>query len=267
MKLRKKKKTLIGWVYIIIITLVLIFFLKEFLVFGMRKLNEVMLPVQSKIYTSTQEVRKNFNILLKYKDFFYENRELKKRVIAEEHKDEVIAKLFAENVRLRNLLELKGHIGYKTKAVRVSFQHIQDTYEGFIINAGEKDGIKIDMPVLSGRELIGRVTKVYDDYAFVQMITAEDTYVSALCDNVIGIISGGREKDLYFRPTSYIEEELKIGTEVRTSGISDVYPKGLYIGRISEIIPSDNNFEKKYKVQIDTNIYDFQEALVLTGDV
>lgn len=268
MKFKKKeKRTLIGWIYILVIVVVLIFFTKELLVYGMRKLSILVLPVQSKIYTSTQNTRDSFNNFLKYKEFFDENRELKARVVAEEHKDEVIERLSAENDRLRKLLDLRGKIGYKTKVVRVSFQHVQDTYDGFIINAGKEDGMKINMPVLSGRDLIGRIVEVYDKYSLVKMITAEDSYVSCICNNnVIGILRGERSKDLYFRPTSSLDEELKIGTEVKTSGISDVYPRDLYVGRIVEIISKDNALEKEYRVKIDTNIYDFKEALVLTGD-
>ena len=46
-----------------------------------------------------------------------------------------------------------------------------------------------------------------------------------------------------------------------------MYPKGLYVGKVSEIVSADNKLEKIYRVKIDTNIYDFQEAIVLMGDV
>lgn len=267
MKLKKKKRTLIGWVYIIVIGVAVLFFMKGLLLFGMKKLNVLILPIQSKIYTTTEGIRENFNTILKYKDFFYENRELKAKITSQEYKDELIADLTAENVRLRQLLDLKGQMEYKTKVVKVSFQHVQDTYDGFVIKAGSVDGMKVNMPVLSGRQLIGKITDVYENYSVVKMITGENSYVSALCKDVIGIVNGEREKDLYFRPTSSLEEDLKVGEELYTSGISDVYPKGLYIGKISEIVSANNKLEKRYKVKIDTNIYDFQEAIVLMGDV
>lgn len=267
MKLKKKKRTLIGWVYIIVIGVAVLFFMKGLLLFGMKKLNVLILPIQSKIYTTTEGIRENFNTILKYKDFFYENRELKAKITSQEYKDELIADLTAENVRLRQLLDLKGQMEYKTKVVKVSFQHVQDTYDGFVIKAGSVDGMKVNMPVLSGRQLIGKITDVYENYSVVKMITGENSYVSALCRDVIGIVNGEREKDLYFRPTSSLEEDLKVGEELYTSGISDVYPKGLYIGKISEIVSANNKLEKRYKVKIDTNIYDFQEAIVLMGDV
>ncbi|WP_300359103.1 rod shape-determining protein MreC [Fusobacterium sp.] len=267
MKLKKKKRTLIGWVYIIVIGVAVLFFMKGLLLFGMKKLNVLILPIQSKIYTTTEGIRENFNTILKYKDFFYENRELKAKITSQEYKDELIADLTAENVRLRQLLDLKGQMEYKTKVVKVSFQHVQDTYDGFVIKAGAVDGMKVNMPVLSGRQLIGKITDVYENYSVVKMITGENSYVSVLCRDVIGIVNGEREKDLYFRPTSSLEEDLKVGEELYTSGISDVYPKGLYVGKISEIVSANNKLEKRYKVKIDTNIYDFQEAIVLMGDV
>ncbi len=248
MKFKKKKRTLIGWVYIIVVAAAVIFLMKGLLLFGMKKLNVLILPVQSKIYMTTQGIRENFNTILKYKD-------------------ELIADLTDENIRLRKLLDLKGQMEYKTKVVKVSFQHVQDTYEDFIIKAGSVDGMEINMPVLSGRQLIGKITDVYENYSVVKMITGENSYVSVLCKDVIGIVSGEREKDLYFRPTSSLEEEIKIGEELYTSGISDVYPKGLYVGKVSEIVSADNKLEKIYRVKIDTNIYDFQEAIVLMGDV
>ena len=267
MKLKKRKRTLIGWVYIIVVTAAVIFLMKGLLLFGMKKLNILILPVQSKIYTTTQGIRENFNTILKYKDFFYENRELKSKITSQEYKDELIADLTAENIRLRKLLDLKGEMQYKTKVVKVSFQHVQDTYDGFVIKAGSADGMEVNMPVLSGRQLIGKITDVYENYSVVKMITGENSYVSVLCKDILGIVRGQREKDIYFRPTSSLEEEIKIGDELYTSGISDVYPKSLYVGKISEIIDKGDNLEKRYRVKIDTNIYDFQEAIVLMGDV
>lgn len=266
MRFKKKKKTLIGWVYVIVAVAAAGFFMRGVLLFGIKKLNVLILPVQSKIYTTTQGIRENFNTIIKYKDFFYENRELKEKITSQEFKDEMIAALKAENERLRKLVDLKGEIGYNTKVVKVSFQHVQDTYESFIIKAGKVDGMEVNMPVLSGRQLIGKIVEVYENYSVVKMITGENSFVSALCDNVIGIVSGEREKDLYFRPTSSLEEEIQPGDEVFTSGISDVYPKGIYVGKISEIISADNKLEKRYRVKIDTNIYDFQEAIVIMGD-
>ena len=141
MKLKKRKRTLIGWVYIIVVMAAVIFLMKGLLLFGMKKLNILILPVQSKIYTTTQGIRENFNTILKYKDFFYENRELKSKITSQEYKDELIADLTAENIRLRKLLDLKGEMQYKTKVVKVSFQHVQDTYDGFVIKAGSADGM------------------------------------------------------------------------------------------------------------------------------
>lgn len=268
MRFKKKKKTLIGWVYIVVVGAAIIFFMRGLLLFGVKKLNVLVLPIQSKIYMTTQGIRENFNTIVRYKDFFYENRELKEKIVSQEYKDEMIAELKAENERLRKLVELKGEMGYKTKVVKVSFQHVQDTYDGFVIKAGTADGMEVNMPVLSGRQLIGRITDVYENYSVVKMITGEDSYVSVLCNKeVIGIVKGQREKDLTFRPTSSLEEEIKVGDELITSGISDVYPKGLYVGKISEVISTDNNLEKKYVVKIDTNIYDFQEAIVIMGDI
>ena len=96
------------------------------------------------------------------------------------------------------------------------------------------------------------------------MITFQDSIVSAnAAEDTIGIVKGNRSDQLIFEPVSFHEAQLKVGDKVSTSGISDVYPKGLSIGEIQEIKPKyDKNVE--YIVKLPFNITDMNEIIVLT---
>ena len=72
MKIRRKKKTIMGWIYSFIIFILIIFFLRGIVLFGLKKINMILLPVQSKIYTTSVGVKETFEILTKYKEIFKE---------------------------------------------------------------------------------------------------------------------------------------------------------------------------------------------------
>ncbi|MFK4784874.1 rod shape-determining protein MreC [Fusobacterium sp. MFO224] len=267
MKIRRKKKTIMGWIYSFIIFILIIFFLRGIVLFGLKKINMILLPVQSKIYTTSVGVRETFEILTKYKEIFKENIELKKKLALVEYQDELLKNFAEENERLRKLLKIKEETRYKTLVAKISFQNIQELYTTFSIKLGEQDGVKVNMPILIEKTLIGKIVETSAHYSKVRMITANDSYVSCLAENkILGILSGNTGESLYFKPTSTLESDLKIGEEIYTSGISDVYPKGLYVGKIKNIISENNGLEKIYEIENNLNIYNLNEVIVITGE-
>lgn len=267
MKLRKKKKTIMGWIYTSIFFIAILFLLKGALFYTFKKINEFLLPIQTKIYTTSIGFRETFEIITEYKEIFNENVELKKKIALEESNADLLKKITEENLRLRKLLDIKNDIQYKTVVGKISFQSIQELYSNFFIKLGEKDGVKIGMPVLVDKTLIGKTVEVFDSYSKVKMITEKDSFVSSLVrEKILGILNGNSENTLYFKTTSSLESNLKIGEEIYTSGISDVYPKGLYIGKIKNIILENNGLEKIYEVENNLNIYNLKEVIVIIGE-
>lgn len=267
MKIKRKKKTIMGWIYSFIVFLLVIFFLRGLVLFSLKKINMILLPVQSKIYTTSVGVRETFEVLTHYKEIFKENIELKKKLSLVEYQDELLKNVTEENKRLKKLLKIKEETKYKTLIAKVSFQNIQELYTTFSIKIGNKDGVKINMPVLVDKTLIGKVVETSNHYSRVRMITANDSYVSCLAENnILGVLSGNTGESLYFKPTSTLESDLKIGEEIYTSGISDVYPKGLYVGKIKKIISENNGLEKTYEIENNLNVYNLNEVLVITGE-
>ncbi|MGL5355412.1 MAG: rod shape-determining protein MreC, partial [Cetobacterium sp.] len=126
------------------------------------------------------------------------------------------------------------------------------------------DGIQKNMPVLFKETLVGRVEKVFKNYSIVQMITFQDSIVSATAGgNTVGIIKGNRSDQLIFEPVSTHEAQLNVGDKISTSGISDIYPKGLSIAEVTEIKKKyENNVE--YFVKLPFNLTDINEVIVLT---
>ena len=122
------------------------------------------------------------------------------------------------------------------------------------------------MIVLSDdNKLIGRIGRVYSDYSVVDMITGENSNVSGLSDsNMLGVVKGSNEDDgtLYFEPNTF-QNTLHVGEKIYTSGISDIYPKGIYIGEIAQIDDVQGDVFRSIKVKNDVDVLNLNEVLIL----
>lgn len=253
---------------IYIISLCLLFL---FLVFkgainqGIDLLSYIVFPVQRKIYQIGNYVKETKEAVISYQRVLEENRELKNEHIKYEMLVSYNKRLQEENKRLRDILGIKEEKKINLRVAKINFRNPSNLYVRFYINQGKKDGIKKNMIVLSGETLIGKIGRVYDDYSIVDMVTSENFNVSAMTESqMLGIIKGSDEDDgtLYFEANTF-QNSIVVGEKVYTSGISEIYPKGLYIGRVSEIDSSDGEIFRSIKVKNDVDILNMTEVLIL----
>ena len=86
-----------------------------------------------------------------------------------------------ENDRLRKLYQLSDEYGqYKKVAARIIAKESQDWFQQFKIDKGSRDGIKVDMNVLSKNGLCGIVTYVGYNYSTVRAIIDDESVVSSM---------------------------------------------------------------------------------------
>lgn len=260
---KKNKKNM---KYFVIAGIVLIFFARDIFKYAFNEIEEVLYPVQSKIYFFWKKAKEGTENVLNYKELMNENSKLKETLITKSLVEEKNAKLLNENKRLRELLGMKGDFKFDYKVGEIGFQQTRELYESFAINLGKEDGIKENTPVLYKKMLIGKVEKVSKKFSVVQMITYQDSIVSAKAEgNILGIIKGNRSDELTFEPVSVHEAELHKGSKIYTSGISDIYPKDIYIGEISEIRKKYGNVVE-YIVKVPFNVMDMNEVILLTEE-
>jgi len=135
----------------------------------------------------------------------------------------------------------------------------------FTIDAGLKDGITKNSTVMNGDGLIGLVYEVGDTWAKVITIIDNRSRVSfeILSENNdnIGLINGNGElllKGYLFDP----EAEIKIGDQIITSGLG-LYPKGILIGKIEEVIVKEDELLESIMVQPSVNFKKLDRVFVI----
>lgn len=264
MKKESKIKILLPILAVIVVTVLifnrLLFKLKD-------QIDKVALPIQSKVYNVANRAISIKDIIFSYEEIIAENENLKKENMELKIQKERNQKILEENERLLKLLEMKENSIYKgnLKFARVSFSDINNLNNKIFIDLGTEDGIKIDMITVYGDYLVGKIVAVHNNYSEVELITNPNSIISAkTMRDILGIARGSDEEDglLYFQP-SIVEDNLKEGDEIITSGISDIYPEGIKIGKIEEIDEKENYGYKRVTLKPGFESKDLRELIVI----
>ena len=107
------------------------------------------------------------------------------------------------------------------------------------IDAGSSDGIEMDMTVINGDGLVGRVLKVYDTTSTVVLLVDPSSAVGGRVagSQEIGIVAGtGRQNSLQFQLLDPLGE-VQAGDAIVTFGSKDgrPYAPGLPIGEVVDV--------------------------------
>jgi len=114
--------------------------------------------------------------------------------------------------------------------------------QNIIVDKGAQDGVKSGAAVVSGGAIVGNVVGVKNNLSEACLITGENCKLAAAIQNIdktSGIISGemGLTIKMEFIPQT---DEIKIGDTVITSGLEENIPRGLVVGKVSEINKENN---------------------------
>ena len=175
-----------------------------------------------------------------------------------------------ELTELRTLYKLDAQYeGYEKTGARIIAKDAGNWYHAFVIDKGYDDGIGIDMNVISGGGLVGRVIDVGPDWAKVQSIIADNAAVSGMVlsssDHLIvsGDLELYRQGFVSFSKLVDEADKVSIGDKVVTSNISDKYLPGILIGYISTIEDDSNNLTKSGRITPAVDFEHMNEVLVL----
>jgi rod shape-determining protein MreC len=148
----------------------------------------------------------------------------------------------AENATLRDLLKFtRNNPKYATLTVDVIGRDPSPYLGSIVISAGEDRGLKPGMPIITvGSALVGRVIQVNPRTAKVQLLMDVSSAVNALVQSsrATGLVKGQPDGTLVmdFIP---LEEKVKPGDIVLTSGLGGELPRSLVIGTVTDVMKRD----------------------------
>lgn len=198
-----------------------------------------------------------------------ENEALKEQLAEYSSKLETYELETYELGRLQELLDLQEQYPeYETIGARVIATDSTNWFYTFVIDKGEADGVQVGCNILADGGLVGIVTEVGADYAKIRAIIDDNSSVSAAVagTDTLCTVSGDLTtiKDGYIN-VGYINkaDEIKEGSELVTSHVSDKFLPGLLIGYIAEVEMDANNLTKSAKCLPVVDFNNLQEVLVI----
>ena len=244
---RNKQTEILGGI-ITVIVLILLIFLSNVEVNKLSYLesaaSSIINPVQRVFIDLRNKIQGNSAYFSNMEKIMQENEELKKKNSELETILREFEMLKAENTTLQEYMNLTDkYSSYQTIPAYVINKDVSNFSSTLVLNVGTQDGIRENMTVIADKGLVGHVISVSEKTCKVQVIidSASTVSCSISTTNESIICKGTLENDQVLR-ASYIPTgaELIQGDMVYTSGIGGIYPKGIIIGAVREIITTSN---------------------------
>lgn len=199
-----------------------------------------------------------------------ENELLRKKVEDLTVQLAAVQEVVAENEVLRRELGFvrsQGVLGLRGADVigRVAAQEPGNLIRAIVIDVGHNAGLLPDMAVVTGRGLVGRVTAVEDASAEVMLITDTRSAVAALVQRTrtAGLVKGQVDGSLIMEGINR-DADVQVGDIVLTSGLGGVFPKGVIIGQVSQVLRSDTAMFQKAVIAPSVDLSSLEVVLIAT---
>lgn len=231
----------------------------------------VVVPFQQGIGRIGEWLSNRSEELVQIRALLEENTRLKETIAALTEENTLLQQDKYELNKLRELFDLdEQYAQYNKVGARIIGRDSGNWYSAFIIDKGEEDGFAIDMNVIAGGGLVGRITSVGPNWAKVTSIISDNSNVSAMTlsteDNmtVSGDLKLMAEGCISFKQLMDGQNLVKEGDKVVTSDISDKYLPNILIGYISTIDKDANNLTKSGRIVPAVDFEHLGEVLVIT---
>jgi rod shape-determining protein MreC len=176
-----------------------------------------------------------------------------------------------EAALLRDLLNFtQPNPSYQVRGARVVGRKIaqepSNLQKYITLDVGRASGIERNMPVITDRGLVGRVTEVGETWSRVLLIIDPQSTVNALTQSTraSGSIEGQADGSLIMRSIPQ-KDTVSVGDTVFTSGLGGNFPRQILIGQIVEADRKDYELYQSALVQ-PTVDFDHLEAVLIITD-
>lgn len=231
----------------------------------------IIVPLQEGISKAGSWLNTRSEELVQIRSLIEENKELKDQI------DELTMeniKLQQDRYELTNLRELYDldaqYDEYDKVGARIIAKDSGNWFHSFTIDKGYQDGLAVDMNVMAGSGLVGRIIDIGPNWAKVMSIISDNSYVSGMVlstsDNMIvnGDLALYAEGVIRFEKLVDSADRVVEGDKIVTSNVSDKYLPGILIGYISTINVDSNNLTKSGLITPAVDFEHLEEVLVIT---
>lgn len=134
---------------------------------------------------------------------------------------------------------------------RVKYRDVYEYSNTITILKGFKDGVFTGDTVLNNDGLIGIITKTFEHYSIVTLITNKNSNISVKINDAIGILKVIDNKLVVVNLNNF--SKITINDKIYTSGLGNL-PNDIYIGKVKNINLNNTEIEKVVDVDINSRL-------------
>ena len=134
------------------------------------------------------------------------------------------------------------------------------------VDVGARDGVARNMPVITDRGLVGRVTAVGPNSAQVLMLIDPASSVNVISQNsrATGIIRGNIDGTLLMERIPQ-NDTINPGDIVLTSGLGGNFPGKLVVGQVTEVLRRDQDMFQRARIRPTVDFGKLETMLIITS--
>lgn len=217
-------------------------------------LSKITNPISFGLYRSGKNITDQFGFI------FTARFAAKEKKAAEDQ----VAQLLSENAQLRtklaeseSLLEQQNTLDPKTYNLEPARPIGLDRF--LRIDKGSNDGVKVGAPIIFKDNFIGQVINLSEKSSNVRLLFDPDSKILAFSLNkngkAKGILVGNFGSEMLMDKILH-EEIIEVGDLVYSEGTEGNIPRGLILGRVSQVMDRENQVFKQAKV---TPVFDIRD--------
>ena len=212
------------------------------------------------------------DLFLDSEKYVEENRQLREKIA------ELNERLIDYEDMKSEVEDLRKFIGIKEENENAEYsppctvisRSVNDPYGSFVIDKGANHGISLYDPVVTAEGLVGTIVEVADTYSTVRTIFSPELSIGGLCveSRDTGIVEGslkyaekGQCKMIYLD----MENTVKKGDLIITSGNSGQFPQGHVIGNVTETGIEESGLTAYAVIEPAVNPKEVNTVMVITS--
>lgn len=200
-----------------------------------------------------------------------ENAELVQRNILLQHETDSLRHLLAEALKDSSATEKKQNTllqDIKLIPAHIVDNSVRNRDNLLVINAGSNAGVEPEMGVVSGTGVVGIVSAVTPHYSLVISILNSHSSISCRLrrTDYFGYLKwkGGNTLRAYMEDVPR-HAHIKIGDIVETSGFSNVFPAGIFLGKVAKIKNSSDGLAYELEILLGTDMSNLRHVNVISN--
>lgn len=233
-----------------------------------RAVREGLAPLQYAVTQTVYRFRAGIRTAASIRRAQDENRALKQVIARLQTENAALREARRENERWNRIFQFVQETPVKMAPAQVIGRDPSNWFSYVLINKGKRQGLKVNQPVLTEAGVVGTVRQVTDNTALVLLLldsrSAIGGQVAETRDYVLVEGFSDEPGKAIVKPLAS-EVRLRKGQTIITSGLGQVFPKGLTIGRIERIVKGKYGLAPSGVVKPAVSFSRLEEVAVMVG--